>query len=59
MIEIKIFLLVLSIIYLLRYVISFLVKLSEEEPTPIKISDISKIFIYLSISYIITYFFIT
>lgn len=59
MADIKIFLLILSIIFLLRYTIEFLIKLLEEEPSPMKISDISKLFIYLSLSYIITYMFIT
>lgn len=59
MIEVKIFLLVLSIVFLLRYAIEFIVKLGEDEPTPMKMNDLSKILIYLSISYIITYMLIT
>lgn len=56
MYDIKIFLLILSIVYLTRYCVEFLLKFfSEAQPEPIKIDKIDRVFIYLSISYIITF----
>lgn len=51
----EIFLLVLSSIFILRYIIEFLLQLREENPKTIVINNIEKVFMYLSISYIITY----
>jgi hypothetical protein len=58
MTEIKIFLFILSIVYTLRFVIEFIFKLFEENPSVITISKYNQVFLYLTISYIITYFFI-
>ena len=52
--EIKIFLLILSIVYSLRFVIEFVVKLLQEEPVPMKISKANEVLLYFSLSYIIT-----
>lgn len=56
--EIKIFLFVLSIIYTLRFVVEFVFKLFEENPSVLTISKYNQVFLYFAISYIITYFFI-
>jgi hypothetical protein len=56
--EIKIFLFILSIIYTSRFVIEFIFKLFEENPSVLVISKNNQIFLYFAISYIITYFFI-
>lgn len=58
MLEIKIFLFVLSIVYSLRYIAEFVIKLIQEESEPMKLSKVEGIFLYFAISYIITYFLI-
>ena len=58
MLEIKIFLLVLSVIYSLRYVFEFVIKLIINNTEPIKLSKVEGILLYFSTSYIITYFLI-
>jgi hypothetical protein len=52
--EIKIFLLILSVVFTLRFIVEFIVKLYQEEPVPMKINKTNEIFLYLSLSYIIT-----
>jgi hypothetical protein len=52
--EIKIFLLILSVVFTLRFIVEFIVKLYQEEPVPMKINKINEVFLYLSLSYIIT-----
>jgi hypothetical protein len=52
--EIKIFFLILSVVFSLRFVFEFIVKLLQEEPVPMKISKVNEVFLYLSLSYIIT-----
>ena len=52
--EIKIFFLILSVVFTLRFVVEFIVKLYQEEPVPMKINKINEVFLYLSLSYIIT-----
>ena len=54
--KIEIFLLVLSCVFLLKFVIEFLIQLKEENPKTITISNIERILFHLTISYIITYF---
>jgi len=56
--EIKLFLFVLSIIYILRFVVEFAIKLPQENPEPMQVSSIEKVFIYFALSYFITYFLI-
>jgi hypothetical protein len=58
MLEIKIFLFVLSTIFSLRYVFEFVVKLIMNNTEPIKLSKVEGVLLYLSTSYIITYFLI-
>jgi len=57
-IKIQLFFLILSIVFILKKLIDFIVVLSQETPDPIKISTIEKICTYMSISYIITFFII-
>ena len=52
--EIKIFFLVLSFVYSLRFILEFIIKLIQEEPVPMKINKVNEVFLYLSLSYIIT-----
>jgi hypothetical protein len=58
MLEIKIFLFVLSVIFTLRFLLEFVIKLFEENPSVLVISKYNQGFLYFAISYIITYFFI-
>jgi hypothetical protein len=53
--QIETFLLVLSLVYLLRFAIEFLLKLRDENPKPIEIAKVNQVFIYLAISYVITF----
>lgn len=52
--EIKLFLFILCCIFVSRFIFEFVAKLFQENPAPLSISEIKKIFIYLSISYILT-----
>jgi hypothetical protein len=49
------FFMVLSTIFFSKFIIEFLINLFSEEPSMIKISKTDQIFLYLSISYIITF----
>jgi hypothetical protein len=53
--DIKIFLLVLSIVYILRFVKEFFYQLTRKIPESIKIKDNERTFLYFAITYIITY----
>lgn len=55
MIEIKVFLLVLSIIFLLKNVGVFVFKLFQPEPEPMTLNMTEKILLYLSLTYVITF----
>jgi hypothetical protein len=56
--EIKLYLFILSVIFQLKFVVEFLLKFTQETPSPIKISETEKIFLYLASAYTITYFLI-
>jgi hypothetical protein len=56
--QIKLFLFVLSLIYTLRFVFEFVLKLTQQNPEPLVIKEIEKIFLYFTSAYIITYFLI-
>jgi hypothetical protein len=53
--QIKLFLLILSIVFLLNFIIKFILKFFEETPQPIEVTKTNEVFLYLGISYIITY----
>ncbi len=53
--EIKLFLFVLSIVYLTKFLLEFIIKLFQENPEPMKSSNIEQLFQLLSTSFIITY----
>jgi hypothetical protein len=54
--EIKIYLFVLSVIFLLKtFVFELSMRLFEDNPVPLSLSDNVKILIYLSVSYVITF----
>lgn len=53
--EIKLFLFVLSIIYSIRIVVEFVIKLTQENPEPMKLSKVEQAIQVIALSYIITY----
>lgn len=53
--QIKLFLFVLSIVYSLRIIVEFLIKLTQENPEPMKLSKLEQSLQLISLSYIITY----
>jgi hypothetical protein len=53
--EIKLFLFVLSIIYSIRIIVEFILKLTQENPEPMKLSKVEQAIQVFAISYIITY----
>jgi hypothetical protein len=54
--QLKLYLFILSIIFVLRYLIELIFKfLIIEEPNPIVVTNTEEVFLYLSISYIITF----
>jgi hypothetical protein len=56
--EIKLFLLVLSILYLTRFLLEFGLRLFQETPEPMKLTKVEQVSQLLSATYIITYFLI-
>jgi len=53
--EIKLFLFVLSIIYSIRIIVEFFLKLTQENPEPMKLSKVEQAIQVFALSYIITY----
>jgi hypothetical protein len=53
--QIKLFLFVLSILYSLRVIIEFVMKLTQDNPQPMTLGKVENISLLLSISYIITF----
>jgi hypothetical protein len=56
MYQIKLFFLVLSIIYILRFLIELVIKLNQDDAEPITLSKLEQMVQLISLSYIITYF---
>lgn len=54
--EIKIYLFVLSIIFILKIMmLDFSARLFQQNPEPLSYDNTTKVFIYLSLSYILTF----
>jgi hypothetical protein len=53
--QIKLFFFVLGTIYLIKFLLEFIIKLFQENPEPMKLSNVEQIIILVSSSYIITY----
>lgn len=53
--QFKLFFFILSIIYLSKFVIEFIVKLFQENPEPMSLTKIEQIIQLVALSYIITY----
>lgn len=56
--EIELFVLVLSILYTLNFIVEFVLRLTEEDPKPMALTKLEKNSYLASLSYIITYFLI-
>jgi hypothetical protein len=53
--EIRLFMFVLSIVFILRFLFQFFYELTRENPEQLKLKETEKTFIYFAVSYIITY----
>jgi len=53
--EIKLFLFVLSVVYSIRIIVEFILKLTQENPEPMKLSKVEQAVQVFALSYIITY----
>ncbi len=53
--NIELFLLVISSVFILKFIFEFIVKLFITDANPITINKYEKVIIYFAISYIITY----
>jgi hypothetical protein len=53
--QIKLFFFVLSIVYSLRIIVEFSMKLTQENPEPMKLTKLEQTLQIISLSYIITY----
>lgn len=54
MFEANVFLVVLSLIYLIKLFSTFIMKLFETDPEPMMLTIYEKILFYISLSYVIT-----
>jgi hypothetical protein len=52
---IPLFIFILSSLYIARYLFEFIFKLLQREPKQIKIDALDAVFLYLAISYFLTY----
>jgi hypothetical protein len=52
--KIELFVLVLSIIFCLQFLVKFVLLLTQDNPEPMNTSTLEKIFLYLTSSYIVT-----
>ena len=55
MYQIKVFLFVISILFSMRLIAEFTIKLFQDNPEPLVLSKIEQVLIYLAVSYIITF----
>lgn len=53
--ELKLFLFVLSVIFELKFIVTFIYQLTRETPEELKVSEIEKTILYFATAYIITY----
>jgi len=55
MYQVKVFLFVISILFSLRLIAEFTIKLFQDNPEPLVLSKTEQVLIYLAASYIITF----
>lgn len=53
--QIKLFLFVLSIVYSIRVIGEFVIKLTQDNPQPMTLTKLENVALLFSLSYIITY----
>lgn len=53
--KIELFLFILSCVYSLKFVIEFIARFTEKDPQPMVIDKTNQVFLYMAISYIITF----
>lgn len=53
--SILIFFFALSVLYTLRVIVEFVIKLTQDNPTPMTLNWVRETLLYVSLSYIITY----
>jgi magnesium-transporting ATPase (P-type) len=52
--KIQLFFLVLSVIFCLQYILRIVYLVKQDNPEPMKIGSVEKIFLYIASSYIVT-----
>jgi len=55
MLQVKLFFFVLSIIYILRFMVELVIRITQDNAEPISLSKYEQYFYYVALSYIITY----
>ena len=55
MYQVKVFLFVISLLFSVRLIAEFIIKLFQDNPEPLVLSKIEQVLIYLAVSYIITF----
>ena len=55
MYQVKVFLFVISLLFSVRLIAEFTIKLFQDNPEPLVLSKIQQVLIYLAASYIITF----
>ena len=53
--NIELFILILSVVFILRFIGEFVVKLLQTSPNPLEINKYERVCLYIAVSYIITY----
>ncbi len=55
MYQIKVFLFVISLLFSVRLIAEFTIKLFQDNPEPLVLSKTEQVLVYLAVSYIITF----
>ena len=55
LLQIKLFLFVLSVIYNLKFIIELTVRLFQDNPEPMRLSKLEQFYQFIALSYIITF----
>lgn len=53
--NIELYILILSIVFIMRFVVEFIIKLFVSDAKPLSVNTYEKVIFYFAISYIITY----
>lgn len=52
--QIELFLLVLGVIFTAKFLVQFVMRLTEDSPAPLEVSKTERVLLYIAIAYIIT-----